>query len=298
MRHLKIYRAIRLIVREGSIRQAASMLSVSPSALNRSVQAFEDEMAMQVFERIPSGVRLSPAGELLMDMIDRHLSEFDDLQGELNSLRDGLTGTLRLSFGSDVNAGALPEAVAAFERDYPGVSVEITTDDTSDALGKRTVDLAVLTNSVTDDAVEVLYSQTVTLSAWQSTPSSDITGLWDIVGGRMLLPPHGTGTRAAVSHLLRRHRLAEGVTTTLTAAQIAPHITDAPMVCVCPATSIASTLPLTRLPLELGAVQLTVLRATKAPLTRSAQAFLTLLQKELDARAPAADPLTPTTIAR
>ena len=54
MRHLRIYRAIRLIQRTGSIRKAAEVMAVSPSALNRSVQAFEEEITLPVFERIPA----------------------------------------------------------------------------------------------------------------------------------------------------------------------------------------------------------------------------------------------------
>jgi DNA-binding transcriptional LysR family regulator len=288
MRHLKIYRAIRLIVREGSIRQAASMLSVSPSALNRSVQAFEEEMGLEVFERIPSGVRLSSAGQLLMDMIDRHLTEFDEMQGQLNDMHDGLTGVLRISVGSDVNAGALPCAVAAFEQDNAGVSVEIVTDDTPTPLASRAVDLAVLTNPITDDAVEVLYSQTVPLAAWKAGGIAEGVDLWDLTNTRLLLPPHGTGTRAAIAHLLRRRRLEEGVSTTLTAADVPAHFTQTPLVSILPETSFTATPLATRLALPLGDIQVSVLRAVRVPLTRSAQAFLALLQRELDARAPTA----------
>lgn len=282
MRHLKIYRAIRLIAREGSIRKAAEYLTVSPSALNRQVQGFEEEMGVDVFERIPSGVRLSSAGELLVDMIDRHLTEFDDMQSQLNNLRDGLTGTLRVSFGSDVNAGILPACVAAFESDHPGVSVETATDDTISALQQRRVDLAILTNPATDDAVEVVYSQPIALTALHHRDIAPPEGLWDIVTHRLLLPPEGTGTRAVVSHLLRKHRLEAGVTTTLSAAQLSDHLSAAASVSLFPETSIAAG-AFRRVQIPHGQVQLQALRATRGHLTRSAQAFLLTLQRQLDA---------------
>lgn len=284
MRHLKIYRAIRLINREGSIRKAAEVLALSPSALNRAVQAFEEEMNVPLFERIPSGVRLSVAGELLFDLIDRHLTEFDDLQSQLNNLRDGLAGTLRIHMGSDLNAGLLPAAVAEFEATYPGVSIEIATHDTTEGLQRRTVDLAILTNPITDETVEVIYSQAVALAAWHHGAAlSSNAGLWDIVEARLMLPPHGTGSRAAVSHLLRRHRLEEGVTTTLTAAEARRRPEGGSVVCIFPEnTSLTGT----RLPFPAETVQLTVLRANRVPLTRSAEAFLTILQKRLDALIP------------
>lgn len=292
MRHLKIYRAIRLIVREGSIRKAAEVLALSPSALNRSVQAFEDEMGLSIFDRIPSGVRLSTAGELLLDMIDRHLTEFDEMQSQLSNLRDGLSGTLRIGLGSDINAGLLPAAVAEFAREHPGVSVEVATIDTTEALLRRAVDLAVLTNPVTDDGVEVLHFQTVQLGAWRSVQTAGAaphTGLWDMVEARLLLPPNGTGTRVAFKHLLRRHRLEEGVSTTLTAAQIAPHLGQSASLCIFPETIMEEAGNATlfeRLPLPPVTVQITVLRTAGSQLTRSEQAFLTILQRKLDRATP------------
>jgi DNA-binding transcriptional LysR family regulator len=291
MRHLKIYRAIRLIARQGSIRKAAESLAVSPSALNRSIQAFEDEMNLSVFERIPGGVRLSAAGELLIDMIDRHLTEFDAMQGQLSNLQDGLSGRLRISLGADVGAGLLLAAVAEFQRDFPGVSVDVTSADTIEPLQRRAVDLAVLSNPVTDDTVEVLHAHPVALAAWQGGPPTGAAppvALWEAVDHLLVLPPHGTGTRIAISHLLRRHRLNEGVTTTLAAAQLAHHMAGGGSVCIFPeivmGTDRAGSLQ--RLDIALGQVQIAILRATRAPMTRSAQAFLVIVQRHLDTVTP------------
>jgi DNA-binding transcriptional LysR family regulator len=289
MRHLRIYRAIRLIQRTGSIRKAAEEMAVSPSALNRSVQAFEDEITLPVFERIPGGVRLTTAGELLLDLLDRHLTEFDDLRSQLVSLRDGLSGVLRLSLGSDIGAGLILAAVREFEDAFPAVSVELSADDTSAAVQRREVDLAVLTNPGIEDAVEVVYAQRLRLAAWQGDAAgatgAAATGLWDLMTMRLLLPPLGSGSRVAVSHLLRRHRLTEGVVSTVSAAQVFQHLSGSPRVAIFPETVCGDTpLPegVSRLPLALGDVQLSVLRATRMPMIRPAQAFLVVLQRRLD----------------
>ena len=55
-------------------------------------------------------------------MIDRHLTEFDDLRGQLVDLRDGVSGVLRLSLGSDIGAGLILGAVREFEETFPSVS--------------------------------------------------------------------------------------------------------------------------------------------------------------------------------
>lgn len=290
MRHLKIYRAIRLIQRSGSIRKAAELLSVSPSALNRSVQAFEDEMTLPVFERIPGGVRLTTAGELLVDLLDRHLTEFDDFRSQLVNLREGLSGVLRLSLGSDIGAGAVLAAVQAFEDAFPMVSVEVTGDDTSGALQRRDVDLALLTNPETDDAIEVVHASRVRLVAWVGGAEAGPRGLWDLTGRRVMLPQEAAGSRVAISHVLRRKRLSLGVVSSLSAAQMAQVLPMGAGVAIFPETVFGGPVRADaprQLDLALGDVQLCVLRAAKVPMIRPAQAFLTVLQRQLDAASPA-----------
>ena len=315
MRHLRIYQAIRLIQRQGSIRKAADVLAVSPSALNRSLQAFEHELSTPVFDRIPGGVRLTAAGELLMDMVDRHLLAFDDLREQLTMLRDGVSGVLRVAVGSDIGAGRVLGALHAFEEAFPAVSVELDTDDNAASLRSREADLAVLTNPATDDAVEVLYAHPVRLVAWRSGradapepepkpgpppgpgPASKpegepAFGLWTLMDGRVLLPPHGTGTRVAVSHLLRRHRLTPPVVSAVTAAQLAPLLAAGPRVALFAETVFeAGAFPprLHQPPVALGDLTVSILRAARVPMRRQAQAFLTLLQRRLDAVPPADD---------
>lgn len=163
MKHLRIYTAIRLIQRQGSIRKAADMLAVSPSALNRSIQNFEESIGAEIFEQIPSGVRLTSAGELLLDVVDRHLVEFSELQRQFGNLRDGEMGALRVGLGADIAAGLPLEALADLEADMPGISVEVSSGREMRRLRNRDIDLAVLTNPETDRSVEVLAAGQVPL---------------------------------------------------------------------------------------------------------------------------------------
>lgn len=289
MKHLRLYRAIRLIHRHGSIRKAAEVLAVSPSALNRSVQAFEVEFGTPVFERIASGVRLSSAGELLLDVIDRHLTEHDLLLGQVSDLRDGLAGHLSLSVGADLDAGLVVDVVAEFEKAHPGVSVDIVDHGGLEALRQRQVDLAIVTNPQTDGSVEVLHSVQIPLGVWVSSDATHLgakVGLWDIVEGRVLLPPDETGARSAISHVLRRHHLQEGVTTSLSAAQLWQRMDAPASVAVFPdlvMRPLSDVVRIRRLEVAVGHVQCSILRAAKVPMTRPAQALFALLQSRLDA---------------
>ncbi len=55
------------VARNGSLRKAAEQLHVSASAINRQILQAEEELGIRLFERLPDGMRLTSAGELLLD---------------------------------------------------------------------------------------------------------------------------------------------------------------------------------------------------------------------------------------
>jgi DNA-binding transcriptional LysR family regulator len=289
MKHLKIYQAIRTIRRQGSIRRAADLLAVSPSALNRSIQTFEDTIGVRVFDRVPSGVRLTAAGELLVNVVERHLVEFEDLQRQLGNLRDGHTGKLRVGLSPDIAAGLPLRAVQDLEEEMPGVSAEIVVAEPVHLLRRRELDMAVVSNPETDRSVEVLASQTVRLLAF-ATPQwvdkvGDNVGLWDLAAGRMILPPDGTGSRTAISHVFRRHALEERTTTSLAAPQLGPAMSAGARTCIFPSTVFDgpdARSGMTPLSVDVGSVQISVLRHRAIPLSRPGQCLLRHLERRLD----------------
>jgi DNA-binding transcriptional LysR family regulator len=288
MRHLKLYRAIRLIRREGSIRRAAEKLAISPSALNRAILGFEDEMKIAVFDRVPGGVQLTAAGELLVDLVERHLREFENLRDTLDEMQQGLRGTLRLAIGDDLAGGRIMEAMARFESDFPRISTEIVPRHDIAPLRQRDVDLAILSNPATDDAVEVVHAAAVPVGVWLHAARSDaaIAGLWDLMAERVLLPPPATGTRAAISHQLRRQRLALPVSSSVPAGLLSQRMSADVPVCIFPDCAVPvdpAAWRCRRLPVVAGTVQVAILRHARVPLSRPAMACLKTLQAVLEA---------------
>ena len=286
MRHLKMYRAIQMIHRSGSIRRAAQELAISSSALNRAIQTFEEELNFTLFQRTASGVALSEAGEHFLHVIERHLVEFSELQRQLARLRDGEVGHLRISVGSDILGGEILNIVSEMEVAYPGVSIDVRGDDGIDGLRHRQVDLALLTNPTTDDAIEVIHVQPIKLEAWHNgSMALAPTDLWELAQSRILLPAEGTGSRTALSHLFRRNRLSPERTSSLPASQVKDYLETPSNIAIFPKLALPVSKradPVTQIPLELGSVQFCVLRSARVPMTRSAQLFLTLLQSRFE----------------
>jgi DNA-binding transcriptional LysR family regulator len=95
-----------LVAKVGSIRRAAAQLNVSPSAVNRQILKLEAEYGAALFERLPRGLRLTAAGELLVANIERwqhdHALALRGLAQLHSPVREHVSIGLMESFGSAV----------------------------------------------------------------------------------------------------------------------------------------------------------------------------------------------------
>lgn len=147
MRHLRTLLMIRDVARAGSIRRAAEDMNITGSALNRQIQRFEEDFGVPIFERLPRGVRLNPAGELLLQHIQGQLSDLERVRGQVSDLGGERRGHVTIACSQAVNPTFLPHEVARYRADHPGVKFSIRLRDRAQAereLSSFTTDLALV----------------------------------------------------------------------------------------------------------------------------------------------------------
>lgn len=66
-----------VVAKEGHFGRAARKLNVTQPAVSRAVQSLEDELGVQLFDRLPRGVRLASAGERYLHEVERILASLD-----------------------------------------------------------------------------------------------------------------------------------------------------------------------------------------------------------------------------
>ena len=74
-------------IRAGSIRRAAESLKIASSAVNRQLLQLEDELGVELFERLPRGIRPTAAGEALLNYVRQWGRDEVQLQQELGRLQ-------------------------------------------------------------------------------------------------------------------------------------------------------------------------------------------------------------------
>ncbi|MEM7750921.1 MAG: LysR family transcriptional regulator [Pseudomonadota bacterium] len=147
MRHLSIYRNVDVVSKVGSIRQAAELLAITPSALNRQILGLEEELGVPIFERLARGVRLSTAGELLIHHIRNQLSDLDRVQSQIADLSGVRRGHVSIACSQALLPYFLPQQIEIYRKEHPGVTFSVSVRDreaAEQALRDYAVDVAII----------------------------------------------------------------------------------------------------------------------------------------------------------
>ena len=123
LRQLEIIRAI---ADTGSFTAAGEKLHVSQSAVSRQILLLEDELGEPVFHRIGRRIRITPAGESLLQLSHRVFQDLHDTVSSISDKRESLKGTMRLVGGMTVCLYAFPALLAEVRRIHPALDVKIT----------------------------------------------------------------------------------------------------------------------------------------------------------------------------
>lgn len=164
----RIFTYVDAVARHGSIRKAAEALHVVSSALNRRILDLEEELGSALFERLPRGVRPTAAGELFLGFVRRSLRELEQVSAEIEALKGGVSGKVRVGVAESMTGQILPGAVAEFQRAHPKVCFHVWVDGPrglADALLSDAADL-ILTHEASDHPeVQALAQARQTLCA-------------------------------------------------------------------------------------------------------------------------------------
>jgi len=217
---LKQLRAFCYAAQNQSISKAAERLFLSQPSVSLQVRALEQELEITLFERKGPRISLTPDGQVLyelalplVDGID-HLSDaFAERRGDLGS------GELNIAAGESTILYILPELMAGFARQYPGIRLRLHNVTGRDGLAQLRadeVDFAVGSMlEVPDDiSYRPIYTYDTVLITAPDHPLAKIPEptLADISPHGLILPPRHLSTWGVVDVVFRQHHLDYTVT--------------------------------------------------------------------------------------
>lgn len=129
--------------RGGSVRAAAERLGVNHATVLRRIAQLEQRLGVQVFERRPSGYRLTAAGEEVVEFAEQMEASSHQLETRVFGRDQSARGLLRVTLPPFIAAHLLMPDLADFARLHPDIEIEILSTGEVANLTNREADVAI-----------------------------------------------------------------------------------------------------------------------------------------------------------
>ncbi|ATE55810.1 LysR family transcriptional regulator [Actinosynnema pretiosum] len=127
-------RVLVAIADEGSVTAAAEALHYAQPSVSHHLAKLEAETGVALVRRVGRGVRLTEAGELLVDRAREILGRVEAVRAELSAHAGLRAGRVRLAAFPSALATLVPHAAAQLAADHPGVELALTEAEPERAL--------------------------------------------------------------------------------------------------------------------------------------------------------------------
>lgn len=147
------------VARSGSLRKAAEKLHVSASAINRQILQAEESFGTPLFERLPEGLRMTTAGELLYDDVMRWQREFRVTRQRFDDIQGLKRGNVSAGLVQSLTKGPVADAFGDIAREHQWLRLELTVDNShaiSQMIRQSAIDFGLILDPAGQSGLDVL----------------------------------------------------------------------------------------------------------------------------------------------
>ncbi|WP_372403204.1 LysR family transcriptional regulator [Acinetobacter piscicola] len=138
-----------VVAQTGSLRKAADQLYISVSAVHRQIVLAEEELGIALFERLPNGLKLTLAGELLFADVLNWQKDFKITQKRLNEIQGLQRGAIDFGIISALSDSFISTVIHSMHQQYPWINFNIhvmESDQVAHAVMNAELDFGIILN--------------------------------------------------------------------------------------------------------------------------------------------------------
>ncbi|MFJ5535828.1 LysR family transcriptional regulator [Vreelandella titanicae] len=137
----------------GSYTAAARSLSVSPSAISKSIQRLERHFGVSLFTRTTRSLSFTAEGRDLHGRVLELLRQAEEIEQVVKSARSEPAGTLRIAASLPLGLHLIAPAITDFRTRYPKVTIDLRLSDHIVGMVEESIDLAVRIGDLADSSL-------------------------------------------------------------------------------------------------------------------------------------------------
>ncbi len=119
-----------IVAEEKSITRAAKRLHTTPPSVSTHIKALETEFNVQLFERLPGGMKITDKGKILVEKAQATLLAVQDFVNHAVRLQEELMGTIRLGANATAAFLKLPALIHRLKDTSPGITLSLSMSNT------------------------------------------------------------------------------------------------------------------------------------------------------------------------
>ncbi len=148
------------LAEEGNIHRAAQVLNMTQPAASKLLKDLEDVLGVQLFDRLPRGMRPTWYGETMIRHARAALNSLNQANDEVQAAKNGQFGQVNLGAITSPGVVLLPMTIAAIKEEHPNLRITIQIESSNvlvDQLYKGTLDVVLGRLSEEHDTADLRY---------------------------------------------------------------------------------------------------------------------------------------------
>jgi DNA-binding transcriptional LysR family regulator len=125
MDDLRLLRVFREVALRGSFSGAADALAYTQPAVSQQIARLERQVGTRLIDREPRGLRLTPAGDVVLRHTERLLAQIGEAHAELADLAEGTRGRVRIGSMATASGTFVSQAISSFRRDRQNIELDL-----------------------------------------------------------------------------------------------------------------------------------------------------------------------------
>jgi len=218
IRHLKTFLTVARLL---SFSKAGERLHYAQSSISAQIQALEEELGVQLFDRLGRRILLTEAGERLIPYAEKIADLADETRAEIGGGAQP-EGSLTIRVPESLGVHRLPNVIYEFSSRFPAIRLNLINcahETLQKELRNGAIDLAFLLTETFQGAdleVEALGSESLVLVTWPGNPLAQkkLVRTRDLAGETLLLSKVDCSYRKLFERILEEEGVALEATRT------------------------------------------------------------------------------------